>query len=263
MRVTFDQYAAAYQAFAAMRLEDGILEIRLHKQGGPCVFDGPMHQGLGDMFADIGSDAAVRVVILTATGDRFLRATDMDLSVMEPFLPYTPALHLPLMPEGVRLLENFLKIEVPVIAAVNGPASVHAEVPVTADIVLASEDAYFSDEFHFINGVVPGDGVQLVWPMLLGIGRARYFLMTGQRIAAAEAHAIGFVNEVVPKSELLARAWALARELLEQPDVTLRATRMLFTQPFKKAINDDLAFGLALEGLGSVNHWPLRLRGAG
>jgi enoyl-CoA hydratase/carnithine racemase len=260
MKATYEQYSERYKNFAALSRNSGVLEVRLHSNGGRCVFDGAIHAGLGDLFADIGSDRDTRVVILTATGDCFLDINDMDLRAMEPFLPYTPALHLPLMPESVRLIENFLNIEVPVIAAVNGPISVHAEIPVLADVVLASDDAWFSDSFHFINGVVPGDGVQVIWPMMMGLNRARYFLMTGEKISSAEAKSIGFVNEVLPKADVLSRAHAIAKDLAEQPDVTLRATRYLFTRALKRAISQDLTLGLALEGLGNANHWPLDLR---
>jgi enoyl-CoA hydratase/carnithine racemase len=262
MRATLAEYSERYKSFAKLTRRDGILEVRLHTDDGPCVFDGPMHAGLGDMFGDIGQDRETRIIVFTATGDRFLHANDMDMSVMEPFLPYTPALHLPLMPESHRLIENFLNIEVPVISAVNGPCSVHAEIPVLADVVLASDDAWFSDSFHFINGIVPGDGVQIIWPLLMGLSRARYFLITGQHISAREAKIIGFVNEVVPGKTLLDRAHAIAREMLKQPDVTLRATRFLFTRTLKQAIGDGLSLGLALEGLGNANHWPLELRKA-
>jgi enoyl-CoA hydratase/carnithine racemase len=259
MRANLNEYAKRYSSFAHLSRQDGILEVRLHTNDGPSIFDGAMHAGLGDLFGDIGSDRETRIIILTATGDRFLKATDMDVKAMEPFLPYTAALHLPLMPESHRLIENFLNIEVPVISAVNGPASVHAEIPVLADVVLASEDSYFSDSFHFINGIVPGDGVQVIWPMLMGLSRARYFLITGEHISAADAKAIGFVNEVLPAANLMERARSIARAMLRQPDVTLRATRFLFTRALKQAIGNDLSVGLALEGLGNSNHWPLQL----
>jgi enoyl-CoA hydratase/carnithine racemase len=259
MRVTFEEYSGRYKAFAELTRRDGILEVRLHHADGVCVFDGTMHAELGDLFADIGTDRGNRVVILTATGDRFLDHRDMDMSVMKDFMPYTAQMHLPLIPESARLLQNFLDIEVPIIAAVNGPVSVHAEIPVMANVVLAAEHAEFSDGFHFINGIVPGDGAQIVWPLLMGLNRAQYFLLTGQKISSQEAVRIGFVNEVMPLPLLRERAWTLARTLAAQPDVTLRATRLLFTRAFKRALADDLTLGSALEGLGATHHWPLKL----
>ena len=169
-------------------------------------------------------------------------------------------MHLPTMPESIRLIENFLRIEVPVISVINGPATVHAEIPVMADIVLASEDACFADPFHFRNGIVPGDGVQVIWPILMGLNRARHFLITGQEISAEHALQIGFVNEVLPREAMMDRAREIAASMLEQPDVTLRATRMIFARNLLKAIREDLPLGLALEGLGNVNHWPTTLK---
>ena len=260
MKAGFEEYSARYADFAHMTREGGLLEIRLHTGGGHCVFDGPMHGALGDMFADVGYDQENRVIILTGTGDRFMMAEDMDMSQVERFLPHTPAVQLSSIPESIRLIENFLRIECPVISAINGPLTVHAEIPVLADVVLASDTACFADPFHFCNGVVPGDGVQVIWPMMIGLNRARYFLLTGERISAAEAKTIGFVNEVLPQADLLPRARAIAQRMLEKPNVTLRATRHLFSRALKRAISEDLPFGLAMEGIANINHFPTKLR---
>jgi enoyl-CoA hydratase/carnithine racemase len=261
MRATFEEYCLRYADFAQIhRDEQGLLEVRLHREQGPIVFDGAIHAQLPNLFADVGSDPENRVILLTGTGDRFMLSGDMDMSVMEQFLPYTPAMHSHTLPESARLIQNFLDIEVPVIAAINGPVTVHAEIPVLADIVLASEDCYFADSFHFQNGVIPGDGAQVIWPMMIGLNRARYFLLTAERISAEEGRRLGFVNEVLARSILMPRARQLASLLLAQPDVTLRGTRQLFTRTLKRAITEDLPFGLAIEGLGNIHHWPLTLR---
>ena len=95
--------------------------------------------------------------------------------------------------EGKRLIMNLLDIEVPMISAVNGPALIHAQFPVLCDIVLASENAVFQDATHFVNGNVPGDGVHVIWPLLLGTNRARYFMLTGRKLSAQEALELGVV----------------------------------------------------------------------
>ena len=71
--------------------------------------------------------------------------------------------------EGKQLLMNLLAIEVPMISAVNGPAMRHSELPLLCDIVLAAEEASFQDAGHFGGGLVPGDGVHAVYPLLLGL----------------------------------------------------------------------------------------------
>ena len=115
----------------------------------------------------------------------------------------TPAKWNRIYTNGKRLLSALLDIEVPVVAAINGPASVHAELALLSDIVIASDDSYLQDAPHFRYGTVPGDGVQAIWPLLLGPNRGRFFLLTGQRISAIEAQQLGVVAEVHPRSELL------------------------------------------------------------
>ena len=93
------------------------------------------------------------------------------------------------------MLVNLLNIEAPVIAAVNGPVNIHADLAVLSDIVIAAEHASFQDAPHFPNGLVFGDGCHIVWPHLLGANRGKYFLLTGQKLSAKQALDLGVVNE--------------------------------------------------------------------
>jgi enoyl-CoA hydratase/carnithine racemase len=250
MKTTFDEYSSRY-THVAMRREAGVLEMRLHSEDGPLVWGRSPHSELGYCFADVGSDPDNQVIILTGTGDRFI--ADLDESWVGEM---TPTRWDEIYRNGKRLLMNLLEIEVPMIAAVNGPATLHAELGLLCDVVLASQTAVFSDAPHFRFGTVPGDGVHVVWPLLLGMNRARHFLLTGRRLSAQEALDLGVVAEIHPPEQLLARAHELARELLRQPAITLRYTRVAMTQQIKRLMLDHLGPGLALEGLGAINHWP-------
>jgi enoyl-CoA hydratase/carnithine racemase len=86
----------------------------------------------------------------------------------------------------------------PIMAAVNGPASVHSEYALLADVVIAAETAVFSDFPHLTFGIVPGDGIQLAWEEALGLNRARYLTLTQGSFTAQQAERWGAVAEVLP-----------------------------------------------------------------
>ena len=232
------------------RREDGILELRIHSEGGPAVWtahETGIHRELGDAFYEVARDPENHVVIITGTGDEFLTRTELGGFQMDTTEWFR------IFKEGKDLLNNLLDIEVPVIAAVNGPAWVHAELATLSDIVIASERASFADKAHALHGVVPGDGVHVWWDMLLGPNRARHFLLTGAVIDAEEAQRLGFVAEVVAHEQTLSRAWEVARELVVKPPLMLRYSRAAMTQNIKRRMLDDLGFGLLLEGMGILS----------
>lgn len=249
---SFATYSGQYRSIR-MHRDRGVLEVTLHTRGGSLIWTDEAHRELGDAFGEIGRDADNRVVILTGTGEAFCgpRAPRKQ--------PATPTVEGwdGVLRSGLALTINFLDIPVPVISCLNGPALRHAEIPLLADVVLAADTATIQDSAHFLAGVVPGDGVNMVFPILMGWNRGRYFLLTGQELTAQEARALGLVSEVLPKDALLPRARDLARTLVQDASpAVLRYTRMLFTLPLKQMIHGILPTGLALEGLALLQGRP-------
>jgi enoyl-CoA hydratase/carnithine racemase len=171
-------------AHIAMSRTDGILEMRFHTGDGPLVWSRSAHAELTEAFAAVAADCDNKVVILTGTGDAYCEY--LDHASFENATT-TPLDWSRIERDGIVRLRSILDIPCPVIAAINGPARVHAEMALLSDIVLASTNAVFQDKPHFPNGVVPGDGVHVVWPLLLGMNRGRYFLLTGQELSAQES----------------------------------------------------------------------------
>ncbi|MFT4266169.1 MAG: enoyl-CoA hydratase/isomerase family protein [Xenophilus sp.] len=247
----FEDYSTRYK-FIRMRREGGILEMTFHTDGGPLRWNIHVHGEMEQAFLDVGRDQENEVVILTGCGGEFTGpAVQPGGHRLAGTMTSAGWDHL--YWEGRRLLHNLLDIEVPMIAAVNGPATRHAEIPVLCDIVLASENASFQDSAHFNGGLVPGDGMHVVFPALLGANRGRYFLLTAQTLPARQAQDWGLVHEVMAEDALLPRAWTLARQLLQQSRLVRRYTRVLLTQDLRRRMHDLLGYGLALEGLAATD----------
>src|SRR6202163_1328302 len=242
-----EDYADKYQS-VRMERRDGILQMTLHTDGGSLRWGFGPHGELPEAFHDVGADRDNRVVILTGIGPEFSgpRATPGTSSFpVRPPAERIDRIHW----EGRHLLMRLLEIEVPVISAINGPAWRHSEIPLLADIVLAADTAAFQDSAHFMSGMLPGDGMHIVMPLLLGMNRGRYFLLTGQTLSAQEAKDLGLVAEVLPQDKVLARAWEHAEVLTRRPTLLLRYTRLMFTEYLKRRMQDLLGYGLAMGGL--------------
>jgi enoyl-CoA hydratase/carnithine racemase len=165
----FDDYSRSYR-FIKMERRGGILQMTLHTDGGPLQWNLDAQVEFVRAFTDVGADRDNRIVILTGSGNEF-SGPRLD--------PDTPFFHgAKLTPGGVhevfvnarKMVNAVLGIEVPMIAAVNGPAKRHADLALMCDIVIAADDVTFEDTAHFHNGgIVPGDGINVVYTMLMGL----------------------------------------------------------------------------------------------
>ena len=244
----FADYKDKYRNIALERDADGILLMRLHTKEGHFVWSEESHEELGYCFAEVGADRGNRVIVLTATGDVWCEEIDFDSFKLNSPSEWDHTFY-----DGRKLLKNLLDIEVPIICAVNGPARFHPEIPVMSDIVVASETALFQDAPHFMGGIVPGDGAHVVWTHVLGPNRGRYFLLMGQEIDARLALDYGVVGEVLPREDVLERAIEIARMFAGKTDLTLRYSRVILTQRYKRLMDEGLSLGLGMESLAAID----------
>ena len=151
---------------------------------------------------------------------------------------------------------GLLDIRVPVIAAVNGPATIHGELALLCDIVLCSPNAIFQ-ETHFSIGVVPGDGIpardlaDAARPP-----RGRYHLYTGRQSPRRAGARVGKGQRGRRPGSADGARVELARHIVDRPPLTVKHTRALLVQETKRRLQEALPYGLALEGLGSGGLWP-------
>jgi enoyl-CoA hydratase/carnithine racemase len=244
----FENYRESFSNARLSRSKSGVLEVALHTGGGTLVFNGHTHEQFVELFHAIGSDPDNRVVILTGSGDAF-----METITPEGFDFFTPRGYDKIYRDGRKVLMNILDIEAPLIAAVNGPARLHSEYILLADVVLATPSTVFQDKPHFEFGIVPADGVHLLWQEAIGMVRGRYFIFTRQELDAKTAKEWGAVNEIVPADQLLPRARQIAEALAELPPLTTRYTRIALTQKLRRIIDEGVGYGLALEGISAAD----------
>ncbi|EFC85784.1 Enoyl-CoA hydratase/isomerase [Parafrankia sp. EUN1f] len=258
--VQLADYQDRYEFIRLTRDESGILEVLLHTDGDSLRWGASAHREFTSVFRNIALDRGNRVVIIAGTGHEFLgpradapggRTTSVSvgMSFAEEYEMWEKDGFI----DQPEMNNALLDIQVPVIAAVNGPARRHCEVPLYSDIVIASEDASFEDSAHFhLQDTVPGDGCHIWMTMLLGINRARAYMLSGDVITADQALSWGLVKEVVPKERVLERAWEVAREIAEKSDSTLRFTRAIMVHPLKKQTLELLRMGVVFEALGAL-----------
>ena len=244
----FDDYRNGFPNARLTRSKTGVLEVALHTGGSTLVFNGYTHEQFVDLFHAIGSDSENRAVILTGSGDAFMEEIAPD-----GFDFFTPRGYDKIYREGKKVLMNILDIEVPLIAAVNGPARLHSEYVLLADIVIATPSTIFQDKPHFEFGITPGDGVHLLWQEAIGTVRGRYFILTRQELDVATAKEWGAVNEIVAANSLLPRAREIAEELAKLPPLATSYTRVAMTQKLRRIIDEGVGYGLALEGISAAD----------
>ncbi len=244
----FNVYKNSFPNARLSRSESGVLEVALHTDGGKLIFNGHTHEQFVELFHQIGSDADNRVVILTGSGDAF-----MDAISPEGFDFFSPRGYDKIYREGKKVLMNILDIEVPMITALNGPVLLHSEYALLTDIILATPETVFQDKPHFDFGIVPGDGVNLLWPEVIGSIRGRYFILTRQVLDAQTAKDWGVVNEIVQADRLLTRAREIAEGIAALPPLTSRYTRIALTQKLRRIIEEGAGYSLALEGISAAD----------
>lgn len=190
-----------------------------------------MREALATHFESASRDPAVRAVLLTAAGKAFCASG--DVSKMGDFNPTSARELLKL---AHRMVSSLANIDKPVVASVRGAvAGIGWSMAMACDAVIASETAQFTQVFRHV-GVAPDGGAIYFLTQHLGLLRAKELTMSGRRVDAAEAHALGLVNRVVPDHELDAHALAYARELANGPTFAYGAAKRLYKQMYQPTL---------------------------
>ena len=228
--------------------KDRVLTVTLNRPERLNAVDEAMHGELEAVFGAVGRDPEVSVLVLTGAGRGF--CSGGDVRAMDERGGAIALQDRPLgavSQSGRRLIHNLLWIEQPVICALNGVAAgLGATIALFCDIIYASDQARIGDT-HVRAGLVARDGGAVIWPLLIGLAKAKELLMTGDIIDAQEAERIGLINKVVPHDELMETVMDLARRLATGPALAIRGTKHALNRKLWNDLNQALDMGLALE----------------
>jgi enoyl-CoA hydratase len=211
-----------YQQLTFSRREHGVLLITLDRPEKYNAADEQMHGELARVWADVSADPETRVAVITGAGRAF--SAGGDLAMVERMAgDYERVSHM--LAEMSDLVYNMINCTKPIVSAINGAAvGAGAVAALLADIAVAAQDARIGDG-HVKLGVAAGDHAAIVWPLLAGIAKARYYLLTGEMITGAEAERIGLVARAVPREQVLDEALRVAEVLATGSQQAIRLTR--------------------------------------
>ena len=203
--------------------------------------------------AEVQADRSIRALIITGEGPVF--SSGGNVKDMQKYFQQT------LSPETIReeyrkgiqrLPKALYNLDVPVIAAINGPAiGAGLDLTCMCDIRIASETATFAESFVKV-GIVPGDGGAWLLPRAVGMSKASEMAFTGDALNAQEALACGLVSRVVPAGELLATALAVARKIASNPGAVLRMTKRLLREGERATLESLLEISASYQAIAHM-----------
>ena len=230
-----------------IQVKDGVALLTINRPEKFNATDANLHNELSRIWIDIGNDPNIRVAVITGAGTAFSAGGDFDL--IEQSIGNS-AVIAETMEEARNIVHNLINLDKPVISAINGVAvGAGLAVALLADISIASDKARFTDG-HVRLGVAAGDHAAVIWPLLIGMAKAKYYLLTCEFMDGTEAERLGLVSMVVPHDELMDRAMSVANKLAQGSQFALKYTKRSLNQWLRMAEHTAFDYSLALEMLG-------------
>jgi enoyl-CoA hydratase len=223
---------ADYEQLAFTRHDDGVLLITLNRPEVYNATDEQMHSELARVWRDVSTDPETRVAMVTGAGKAFSAGGDLAM-VQRMSGDHERVAHM--LSEMSDLVYNLVNCEKPIVSAVNGVAvGAGVVVALLADISVCAEDAKLGDG-HVKLGVAAGDHAAMIWPLLAGMAKARYYLLTGEMLTGAEAERIGLVSLALPRERVLDEAMRIAADLANGSQLAIRWTKRALNSWLRQA----------------------------
>ena len=211
-----------YQQLLFERREHGVLLITINNPEKYNATDEVLHGELARVWRDVAADDSVRVAVVTGAGKAF--SAGGDLGMVERMAgDHARVSHM--LTEMSELVYNIIDCEKPIVSAINGVAvGAGVVVALLADVAIAAQDAKLGDG-HVKLGVSAGDHAAIIWPLLAGMAKARYYLLTGEMLTGAEAERLGMVAKAVPREDVLDVALRVSDVLATCSHLAIRLTK--------------------------------------
>jgi enoyl-CoA hydratase len=213
---------SSYHQLKFSHEQDGVLVITLDRPEKLNAADEVMHGELARVWSDVSRDDQVKVAVVTGAGRAFSAGGDLAM-VERQIGNYGLVTHM--LTEMSDLVYNMANCEKPIVSAINGVAvGAGLVVALLADISICASDARLGDG-HVRLGVAAGDHAAIIWPLLCGLARAKYYLLTGEMVTGTEAERIGLVSKALPREDVLPEAMRVAAALASGPQLAIRLTK--------------------------------------
>jgi enoyl-CoA hydratase len=225
-------------------MEGDVLVATIDRPGSDLnAVDGQLHGDLASFFATLKRESRARAALITGSKKAFSAGGDY---AWFPTLRSADRLDI-LRREAKQLIWDLLDVELPVVAALNGPAvGLGASIALLCDVVVMADSAIIADP-HVRIGLVAGDGGAAIWPLVIGPTMAKRYLLTGDAVTASEAVRLGLVTEAVAAKDVAERARTWASRLAAGAPLAVRGTKQAVNAHLKRALLDSFDVSTALE----------------
>ena len=241
-RHDLSDYFDSYPGLRFERKDHGVLLMTIDRPERLNATDAATHRSLSRVWLDIHDDDETRVVVVTGAGDAFSAGGDLDW--IETMINDYEGMKVAFQEAG-DIVYRMMSCSKIIVSAINGIAvGAGLAVALMADISLMAEDARITDG-HLRLGVAAGDHANIVWPLLCGLAKAKYYLITSDFVDGRTADRIGLVSKAVPRDELMDEALEVAHKIATGPQDAARWTKRalnLWVQQAAPAFDASLGF---------------------
>jgi enoyl-CoA hydratase len=212
------------------RLDDSIVIIHINRPDVLNATNAVLHRELKEVWLTVGSDPTAKVALITGRGKAFSAGGDFELldSIANSYDTV-----LKVMDEARQIVENMINLDKPIVSAINGVAvGAGLAVALSADISIVGENVTLIDG-HLKFGVTAGDHACLIWPMYISISKAKYYLLTGDKLNGIEAERIGLVSKCVKDGSVFDEAITIAQKLNKGNESAIKFTKRSLNHYFR------------------------------